>query len=87
VLDEAVSGNGWLLSGLGLPQDGDGVDPTGTNQFGKDYFYQYIRNQLCVLSGGAWGSTSYAGVWDVSLNYPRTSSLFNVGFRSALYPE
>jgi len=87
VLDEAVSGNGWLLAGLGLPQDADGVDTTGTNQFGKDYFYQYIRNELCVLSCHYWTDASTAGVWYSHLSSYRTDSYNGVGFRAACYPE
>ena len=86
-LDEATSGDGWILTGLGLPQDADAIDTTGTNQFGKDYFYQYIRNELCVRSGGFWNNTSDAGVWFVALSYYRTDSYSGVGFRSACYLE
>ena len=87
VLDEAVSGDGWILTGLGFPQDGDGVDPTGTNLFGKDYFYQYIRNELCVLSCGRWSDASGAGVWASFLDGHRAASSYRVGFRLCLYPE
>jgi len=87
VLDEAVSGDGWILTGLGLPQDADGIDTTGTNQFGKDYFYQYVRNELCLLSGGYWADTSGAGVWHVLLYLGRANSDNTVGFRCACYPE
>jgi len=77
VLDEAMSGDGWILTGLGLPQDSDAIDTTGTNQFGKDYFYQYIRNEMCVRSGGAWNDGSAAGVWHVYwYNHRALSSLF-----------
>ena len=87
VLDEAVSGNGWLLTGMGMPQDKDGIDTTGTNLFGKDYYYQYLRNELCVRSCGYWGYASGAGVWYVNLNYYRAASSNGVGFRCAMYPE
>jgi hypothetical protein len=87
VLDEATSGDGWVLTGLGFPQDADGIDTTGTNQFGKDYFYQYIQDALCVRSGGYWGGGSYAGVWYVYLAYPRAHSAYVVSFRCACYPE
>lgn len=87
VLDEATSGDGWILTGLGLPQDANAIDTTGTNQFGKDYFYQYIRNEMCVLSGGAWSNGSFAGVWYLNWGNYRTSSYYFVGFRSACYPE
>jgi len=87
VLDEAVSGDGWILTGLGLPQDSAGIDTTGTNLFGKDYFYQYIRNELCVLSCGSWGSASDAGVWSSALDHGRSYPAAAVGARFACYPE
>lgn len=87
VLDEATSGDGWILTGLGLPQDANAIDTTGTNQFGKDYFYQYVRNELCVLSGGYWGSGSNAGVWVVRWAAYRADSDNYVGFRLACVPE
>lgn len=87
VLSEAVSGNAWLLTGLGFPKDADGIDMTGTNQFGKDYFYQYIRNELCVLSCGGWDSTSPAGVWYGPLSGSRGSPGSDVGFRCGVYTE
>ena len=87
VLDEATSGDGWILTGLGLPQDAAGIDATGTNQFGKDYFYQYVRNEMCVLSGGYWTTGSSAGVWNVGWNNYRTYSSSYAGFRCACVPE
>jgi hypothetical protein len=65
VLSEAVSGDGYRLAGLGLPKDNAAIDETGTDPFGKDYFYQYIRNGLCLLSCYGWYSSSNAGVWAV----------------------
>lgn len=87
VLDEATSGDGWILTGLGLPQDADGIDTTGTNQFGKDYFYQLIQNDMCVLSSGSWTNGSSAGVWRVYWGDYRTDSTGSVGFRCACAPE
>jgi hypothetical protein len=87
VLDEAVSGNGYVLAALGVAKDADGIDTTGTNLFGKDYFYQYIRNELCVRSGGAWSHTSGAGVGASRWYGRRTHSADYVGFRCACYPE
>lgn len=86
VLSTDISGNGAVLTSLGIPQDADGIDTSGTNLFGRDYFYQYIRNELCVLSGGAWNSGSYAGVWYSYWHYYRTYSTTLVGFRCACYP-
>ena len=87
VLAEDISGNNWLLSGLGFPKDADGIDTSGTNLFGTDYFYQYIRNELCLISCASWYSTSSAGVWYVSWYNSRTRSNYYVGFRAACYPE
>ena len=87
VLSEAMSGNAWLLTGLGFPKDVDGIDATGTNQFGKDYFYQYIKNELCARSCRHWGSTSNAGVWSGHLDDARGHTDDDVGFRAACYSE
>lgn len=86
VLSEAINGNLAILTSLGIPKDGDGADTAGTNLFGKDYFYQYIRNELCVLSGGSWNNGSSAGVWNSNWNYYRSDSSSSVGFRCACYP-
>jgi len=74
VLSEALTGNANILTNLGIPKDADGMDTTGTNLFGKDYFYQYIRAQLCVLSAGYWDYYSAAGVWGVAWSYHRARS-------------
>jgi hypothetical protein len=87
VLSEAMNGNAWLLTGLGFPKDADGIDTNGTYQFGKDYFYQYFRNELCLLSCGYWLGTSGAGVWYGGLGGLRAYSDFYVGFRAACYSE
>ena len=86
VLSEAQSGNDYALTGLGLPKDPGGISTSGTNLFGSDYFYQYIRNELCLLSCALWGYSSGAGVSAVSWNHVRTSSFYAVGFRAACFP-
>lgn len=86
VLSEVTSGNGWLLTGLGLPKDANGMDGTGTNLFGKDGFYRYTIDKLCLLACARWDYTSYAGVWCVHWYYIRTNSHDTVGFRAACYP-
>ncbi len=85
VLDEATSGAGWLRTACMMPKSKDGIDTTGTNLFGKDYFYQYIVNLLCAVVGGSWGSTADAGVGYVYWNSPRATSGANVGFRAACF--
>ena len=87
VLSEATSGNNWLLAGLGFPVSGDGVDATGTVKFGKDYFYQYIRNELCLRSCATWNGSSAAGVWLVRWSLYRSRSGGDVGLRAACYPD
>ena len=85
VLSEATSGAGYLLSGLGLPKDADGMDATGTNLFGKDYCYVYVINDLCLLVASNWSSATTAGVWSADFNAPRGHSSYGVGFRAACY--
>lgn len=85
VLDESVSGNGWLLTGLGLPRDADAQSAGGTNLFGADGLYEYHRADLCAISGGTWYYGSIAGVWAGYLNYARPNSNGHVGFRAACY--
>jgi hypothetical protein len=85
VLSEATSGSSWNLTGLGVPKDVNGMDATGANTFGKDYFYQTAVNELAPVSGGYWGDTAYAGVWSMHLSNYRTNTFYYVGFRSALY--
>lgn len=84
VLSASTSGNGWILTGAGQPLS-TGVSAAGSNLFGADYYYQYVRNELCLRAGGNWGSSSVAGVWAVSWYYARTGSDDNVGFRAASY--
>lgn len=86
VLSEVLSGAGYVLTGLGFPKDGDGVDTTGTNLFGKDYFYQYVVNEMCLLACAYWSYTTTAGVWLVHWDSTRTYSSYTVGFRTAAYP-
>jgi len=85
VLDEAVSGEDWVKTGLGAVKSGAAVDGTGTNQFGKDYYYQYIRNELCLRSCGVWDLSTNAGVWLVLWSNSRTNSSYYVGGRVATY--
>lgn len=87
VLSESTSGAGWLLTGMGLPKAGTGVDATGTNLFGKDYFYQKIINDLCLLSSADWNVATIAGVWNSGWLYYRTSAGSYISFRLACYPE
>lgn len=85
VLDPATSGAGWQLAGLGLPK-AMGASTAGATMFGQDRFYQYIRNELCPLSGADWNNGAIAGPWAVNLLGNRAYSLLSVGFCAASYP-
>jgi hypothetical protein len=73
-----------LLSMLGLPA-ASGMSPAGSNAMGTDYYYQYMRDQLCVTSRGHWGSGSNAGSRLRTLDVYRTYAHFAVGFACASY--
>ncbi len=61
VMSEATSGDGYNLSSLGLPESSSGLG--GTDLFGRDGIYRYLRADLCVLSCGRWDTGTYGGVW------------------------
>ena len=86
VLSEVTSGNGWLLTGLGLPKDAAGMDGTGTNLFGKDGFYRQTVDKLCLIACASWYNATNAGVWYVNWSDFRADSDYYVGFRAACYP-
>ena len=86
VLSSAIADSGNIFTGLGMPQDGNAVDSAGTNLFGKDYFYQYIRDELCLRSCANWTGSSNAGVWNLHWNNYRTASSNDVGVRLACSP-
>jgi len=73
-----------LLSMLGLPA-ASGMSTAGSNAMGTDYYYQYIRNELCVISRGSWNSGSAAGVRARYLNFARNNAYSNVGLACASY--
>jgi hypothetical protein len=87
VLDEALSGEDWVKTGLGLVKSGAAIDGTGTNEFGKDYYYQKIVNDLCLRSCGTWGDSPTAGVWDLVWHHYRAKASNDSGGRFACYPE
>ena len=84
VLSPDLTGNNAVLRSLGVPMAA-GMSTSGSNLFGQDYFYQYIRNELCLLSGAYWYNGSNAGVWASHWYNARTNSYHYVGFRSASY--
>jgi hypothetical protein len=87
VLSGATSGVAYEKTGLGIPKASTSIDATGINLFGTDYYYQYIRDQLCLISCGHWRDGSTAGVWNAYWNYARAYSDGNVGGRAACYPS
>ena len=84
VLSGTLAGNNWTLSGLGFPLT-TGISTSGTNIFGQDHYYQHVKDQLCVHSGGHWYSASIAGVWSAVLSNARAIAFLAVGFRAASY--
>ncbi len=69
---------------LGMPAAG-GVSPSGSSLMGMDYYYEYMVNQLCVISRGNWSSGSLAGGRCRVLGYARSSAHHNVGFAACRY--
>lgn len=51
--------------------------------YGGDGHYMNNSGERLPRCGGYWSSTSYAGVFDVGLDYPRSYSSTSFGFRSA----
>lgn len=86
VLSSDASGGGHTLAGLCAPQNNGAVSASGTPLFGADHYYQYIRNELCAISGGSWSNGANAGVCALHLYSTRTGTLHNVGFRCACFP-
>jgi hypothetical protein len=85
VLSEVISGAGYILTGLGFPKDENGMDTTGSNLFGKDRFYCYVIDKMCLLVCGYWDGSAIAGVWHVDWYGVRDASHYYVGFRAACY--
>lgn len=75
---------GRALAMAGMPAAG-GVSVAGTNAMGLDYFYQYIRDQLCVVSRGYWAGGSSAGSRARNLYYTRTDAYSTAGFAASCY--
>lgn len=69
---------------LGMPAAA-GMSPAGPNAMGRDQYYQYIRDQLCVISRGGWGYGSSAGSRFRDLFSSRTSANTGVGVAAASY--
>lgn len=84
VFDAAVSGDGWVRTAMGMAL-GSGVSTGGEDLFGRDYYLQYIRNELCPIACMHWSYGSGAGVWGASFYGARGTAVTAVGFRAASY--
>ena len=86
VLSADASGSGHTLAGLCVPQNNGAGSTSGAPLFGSDQYYQYIRNELCAISGGSWNYGTPAGVCALYLSYHRSNTSSYVGFRCACFP-
>lgn len=68
----------------GMPEPG-GVSVAGTNAMGTDLYYQYPRDQLCVITRGYWGNGSGAGSRFRDLTSARAYASSAVGFAASVY--
>lgn len=78
------SANGRALAMAGLPAAG-GMSTAGTNTMGQDYYYQYVRDQLCAVSRGTWSNGVIAGVRARHLGTARANAGPDVGVAAACY--
>jgi len=85
VLSEATSGVGYILAGMGFPKDANGNSPTGTNLFGLDYYYTYVRDAMFLIVSCTWDGATGAGVWGVGFYNGRANAYVSMGARSACY--
>ncbi len=69
---------------LGMPAAG-GVSPSGSSLMGTDYYYEYMVNQLCVMSRGGWTVGNGAGGRFRNLGTARSSANNAVGFAACCY--
>jgi hypothetical protein len=76
--------NGRALAMLGLPTAA-GMSTAGSSAMGTDYYYQYMRDQLCAISRGFWTSGSNAGSRNRFLYDTRPSASTYGGFACASY--
>lgn len=79
------SNTDYKLSALAMPKDKNGISSGGSNTFGVDYFYKFIRNELCPLVGAGWGNSASAGIWNVDLGSARANSSRGGSARACLY--
>ena len=72
------------LAMAGMPASA-GMSSPGTNLMGSDYFYQYIRDQICVRSRGSWDHGFTAGSNARSLTAARQDANSTAGFAACRY--
>lgn len=84
VLDAATTGAGWRRTAKGLPRV-SAMGASGTNRFGQDHCYQFIRNELALRVSASWDGGSVAGVWARYWHDTRGTSNFTAGCRAASY--
>lgn len=85
VLDDALSGTGWLKTGAMVPINSGGYSSTGTNLFGKDYIDPERRQNGFPTVGGSYASNANAGMWAVNWYRGRSSADATFGFRAGFY--
>jgi len=86
VLSADISGNGWLLTGLGFPGAAAGISAAGSDLFRQAYFDQYILDSVALASGGDFDDGVEASPWAVRQAYSRTWAVTTYGYRCACYP-
>lgn len=75
---------GRALAMAGMPAAG-GVSVAGSNLMGLDYYGQYIRDQLCVISRGGWDNATRAGSRARYLYDYRANAYNYTGFAASRY--
>lgn len=72
----------YKRTALGIPL-ATGVSGSGTTEFGNDYLYRYLRNEMACIVGGYWGDSSNAGPFACTLATYRPDSFSTVGGRAS----
>ena len=85
VLSAATSGNGYLQTSLGMPTTVNSYSPSGSNNFGQDYYVTWYVGTLCLIRSGSWDSSTGAGVWCAYLYNSPGFAYRYVSARTCLY--
>lgn len=75
-----TASNAYRLDVAGVPLSMGGAPA----RFGGDGFWNYSTASMCPIVGGAWSTSSLAGVWARSWDNARSSTSNNVGGRACL---